>query len=162
MLLRFVMAVCISQPKKKCLMMKVNYVVNSILFANKYEEDEGPKRKIIPAVESNVYKLAAVGSLDRVKLLVEHPDGFDINERDELECTVLISACRCGQLKVSNYLIEMGADIEVEAYGGMRALHHAVNGCYEALVIALIEKGVDVNARDGAGNTPLHWSAARF
>jgi ankyrin repeat protein len=62
---------------------------------------------------------------------------------------------------VVNYLLEKGADIETQSFGGLRPLHHACNQSKEAIITRLLEAGANTNARDDNDNTCLHWAAAR-
>lgn len=46
-------------------------------------------------------------------------------------------------------------------YGGFYPLHHAVNNIHEDVISVLLENGAEVLLTDDAGNTALHWAAAR-
>ena len=53
---------------------------------------------------------------------------------------------------------EGGADVEATHVNGMTALHIAVIRQHIEVVRLLIASGVDVNAKDSKGWTPLHWA----
>ncbi|KAG6969759.1 hypothetical protein JG687_00003014 [Phytophthora cactorum] len=123
----------------------------------------------IPDVDTNPFKMAAVGNLQLLKTLVEPqenaegktPAPLNVNAKDPYGCTPLVWAARNGYLEVVDYLAEHGADLEVTSFGDLRPLHHAVNHSRLPIVERLIQLGVSVEPKDDAGNTPLHFAAAR-
>ncbi|TMW63452.1 hypothetical protein Poli38472_002393 [Pythium oligandrum] len=123
----------------------------------------------IPEVDTNPFKMAAVGNLQLLETLVEpvpNADGkapvpFNVNAKDVYGCTPLIWAARNGYVEVVEYLVSKGADLEITSFGGMRALHHAANHTRHNAVSRLIELGANVDVKDDAGNTPLHFAASR-
>ncbi|KAG6613556.1 ankyrin-like protein [Phytophthora cinnamomi] len=140
---------------------------------NTKQTDEGvllpPPKFEVPDVDTNPFKMAAVGNLQLLKTLVEPeenaegktPAPLNVNAKDPYGCTPLIWAARNGYLEVMDYLAAHGADLEVTSFGGLRALHHAVNHSRLPIVERLIELGVTVEPKDDAGNTPLHFAASR-
>ena len=115
-----------------------------------------------PSVLSNPWLLASHGYLLQLqKYKEEKGEEWNPNEQDEVGCTPLIFAARNGKLSTVKFLIEDGADMEAPGYGGMRALHHAVNNIEEECLTYLIEKGASCQARDKAGDTAIHWAASR-
>lgn len=124
----------------------------------------------LPDVDTNPFKMAAVGNLALLKSLVEPPEGssampLNVNATDQFGCTVLAWAARNGYVKVMDMLAAHGADVEVPGFGGLRALHHATNHSRLPVVARLLELGASVDAKDDAkddaGNTPLHFAASR-
>jgi ankyrin repeat protein len=102
------------------------------------------------------------GLLDAAKLLVEA--GADVNKPDPNGITPLLMAITNGQLPVAQFLVDRGADLKAADWYGRTPLWAAVeirnldlrssateNGVdREAalrLLTALLDKGVDVNAR---------------
>jgi len=120
----------------------------------------------LPEVDTNPFKMAAVGNLALLKSLVEPPEGsstmpLNVNATDQFGCTVLAWTARNGYLEVMEMLAAHGADLEVPGFGGLRALHHATNHSRLPVVARLLELGASVDAKDDAGNTPLHFAASR-
>ncbi len=135
-----------------------------------------------PKVDSDIWKVCAIGHVDKLKKLVapgghgasgaveekgdhDGEDGgggakakgpTDVNAKDTCNMSALSWACRNGNLEVVQVLIEAGADVESVSYGGFRPLHHASNFQRDAIVAHLVECGADVSATDEAGNTALH------
>jgi len=108
-----------------------------------------------------LHEAAALGRLERVKQLVEEmptqaktysPDGFP----------VIALAAVFGNLEVTEYLFEKGADINAVATNGTgyNALTGAVASGHTTLVSWLLANGADPNYRYGAGYSPLLTAAA--
>jgi ankyrin repeat protein len=78
------------------------------------------------------------------------PDGYSL---------LMVLTGRYSNTKLSQKLLEKGADIHLTSIFGLTFLHHAVEtGTADDLTIALlaIEKGADVNWQDDDGETPLY------
>jgi ankyrin repeat protein len=112
-----------------------------------------------PALE--LHDAAAVGNLDRVRLLVEKdpslaqafsPDGFP----------VVALAAVFGHHEILRFLFEHGADISAPATNGSgyNALTGAVAGGHTEIVKWLLEHGANPNYRYSAGYSPLLTAAA--
>ena len=123
-----------------------------------------------PSVDTDPFKLASIGNLELLQKLVcpetDETDGtdepiIDVNAIDAYGCTALLWAARAGSLPVFDFLIEQGSNIEVAGYGGMRCLHHVVNSTKEDILKRLLELDADVHAVDDAGNSAMHYAAAR-
>lgn len=95
------------------------------------------------------------GNLNDVKRLLK--GGANINGTSALEMRPLISAARAGNATMLKLLISKGAKLEVEARypHGARAVHAAISGERLDALCVLLEAGVDYDARDGDGQTPL-------
>jgi uncharacterized protein len=59
------------------------------------------------------------------------------------------------------FLLQTGADPTVRDSRGRGILHRIddVDQLPDSLLSTLLQKGVDINLRDGSGDTPLHWAA---
>ena len=112
-------------------------------------------------VPLELHEAAALGQLERVKLLVEYepsqakgysPDGFP----------VIALAAVFGQLEVAEYLFAKGADVNAVATNGTgyNALTGAVASGHTAIVAWLLANGADPNYRYAAGYSPLLTAAA--
>ncbi|MGL9779332.1 MAG: ankyrin repeat domain-containing protein [Wolbachia sp.] len=98
-----------------------------------------------------VFKAATVGKWGTVKHAVEKGE-FDINSRDKNGCTFLIYAVLTGGLKVVEYLVEKGIEINAAANDGLTALHVAAN---PKTLKYLVENGANINATTNYDATPL-------
>jgi ankyrin repeat protein len=73
--------------------------------------------------------------------------------------TSLIAAVRAGNRREIERQIAASPEVvKGKDEGGSTPLHHAAGYGPLANVLLLIEKGADVNAKNGRGSTPLHWS----
>jgi len=111
----------------------------------------------------NVFEASATGDLKRVRELVESdrslanaisPDGF----------SPLGLAAFFKRRELVRYLLARGADVApASRQGGFTALHSAVatdtGACDGEIVLMLLERGADPNARSQSGGTPLHTAA---
>lgn len=112
--------------------------------------------------------------VDRFKLLMnEHPD---LKATDSHGMTALHHACALGAVEMVTILLKEGADIYGTSNDGKNALHHAVSIaplcftpqpseggltiCPLTVPQMLASAGVNINAFDKNGNTPLHIAAS--
>jgi len=121
---------------------------------------KGVEKDQRPVIESNPWKLASIGDVAGLKLLVE-AGKVDIDAKDEYGTPAIVWAARNGYVEAMLYCIEMGASIESEGFGGMRPLHHACNQLEHPVLVELLSREADVNSADDHGNRPLHFAAER-
>jgi ankyrin repeat protein len=81
-----------------------------------------------------------------------------INAPREGGMTPLARAAHAGWLRVARFLLDQGAAIDRASQNGT-PLHHATAAGHKAMVELLLERGADVNAKDGSGGTALHTAA---
>jgi uncharacterized protein len=84
--------------------------------------------------------------------------GIDPNIRDDKDgekSTVLMIAAFAGHLKVTELLLNRGADVEAKTPHGRTALMWAALGAHTDVTSALLAKGADVNAVDDNNATAL-------
>ena len=124
-------------------------------------------RALLPAVpimaDQNLLQLAAEGDLKGLNAYVNA--GGDVNHKNSMGINAVIAtAFAKGDLTpvdaVLKELLRLGADPEHAVTlprnaPSMRALHFACAGGRTELVVTLVDAGVDVNATDGMGQTPL-------
>ncbi|MEI6885750.1 MAG: ankyrin repeat domain-containing protein [Bacteroidota bacterium] len=92
--------------------------------------------------------------ISSIEFLLEN--GTNINERIPTEnFTMLQLACLSGSPEIARFLIDKGADVNLEENNGFTALFWAVTGNNPELTLALLMKGADVNHKTKDGQTPL-------
>lgn len=108
----------------------------------------------------DLHEAAALGVSPRVRgLLVEDPASVKSYSADGW--TALHLAAFSGHADAVSILLDAGADTEARAHNRQdnTPLHAATAGLKNAVVIRLVARGADVNARNGQGQTPLHLAA---
>ena len=87
------------------------------------------------------------GQGDLTKVRAEIDSGKDVNSKDAAGQTALMYASEMGQLEVVKYLVESGADVNVQStYDGKSALIWASINDQIAVMEYLLKHGADVNA----------------
>ncbi|XDD51168.1 ankyrin repeat domain-containing protein [Leptospira sp. WS92.C1] len=94
-----------------------------------------------------------------VKFLLEK--GADINLKDEKDWTAVLHQTSYGttNLEVIESLVAKGAAIQVQGKDGVTPLMLACKNDNTQLIDFYIQKGLDVNAKDGTGKTVLMYAA---
>ena len=77
--------------------------------------------------------------------------------RIDHNCTTAVHLTR--DLHHMRWMLENGADVEVEDVEGQRPIHYAVSDGPVELVELLIQHGANIDAADINGNRPLHYAA---
>ncbi|MCE9507445.1 MAG: ankyrin repeat domain-containing protein [Alphaproteobacteria bacterium] len=104
---------------------------------------------------------ASNGHVNTVRLLIDK--GAKTSARDSEGRTLLITAIRQGERKVTEMLLEQrdfDLDIKAKTNSDVTALHQAAERGWDNIVLALLEKGADIHAKMDTGKTPLHWAAS--
>lgn len=92
------------------------------------------------------------------KLLLERISlhGVDVNQKDEYGNNALFWAIKVGSTYNANLLISFGSKLMVNSH--QHALFHAIESQQHAMVVLLLEKGLDVNMTDESGKTLLMYA----
>ena len=89
-------------------------------------------------------------------------DGVDIISVRNIERqTLLHKAAGYGRNSLLTYLIERGADVNVQDREGQAPLHYASNHAHRTIAKKLVETGANVNLLDYKGWSPLRFALAR-
>jgi ankyrin repeat protein len=134
----------------------------AILMAAYYRTNKIKELLINNGAELNIFEASAIGNTTRVKELLNHsPELIQSFSADGF--TLLGLASHFGNEGTVKLLLEYGADVNARSKDGNlnnMALHAAIAGNYEHIVMTLIRSGADINARcEGKwrpGFTPLH------
>ena len=114
--------------------------------------------------EPNIFLAAASGKLSSLQYLIEQ-EKVDIDQTTPIkyqkeniprESTILHVAAQFGHFKIVQYLIEKGANIEVQNEFHYSPLHFACLKGSLSIVQYLIEKGANIEAKGEDQRTPLH------
>ena len=100
-----------------------------------------------------LHEAAAAGNTDQINALLAK--GANVNEKNRLGGTPLLTALLTNQFGVAELLIAKGADANARDNRSETALGVAVKAGQKALVEQLVAKGADVNAMAGAGDNAL-------
>jgi ankyrin repeat protein len=122
--------------------------------------------------------IEAIGENDPPEVCRLLRAGADIEAKDNiLGVTPLIVASKKGHVQVLKELLEHGADIDAESFGGRTALHFACKCVHLAVVNELLSlnacngttttildkrkslAGANIEAKDMYGDTPLHLAS---
>ncbi|MCC9601895.1 ankyrin repeat domain-containing protein [Stieleria sp. JC731] len=93
-----------------------------------------------------------------VKTLLQK--GASVDPANEYGITPLAIACRFGDLKSAEALIDAGANVKHRLAGDESLLMHACRTGNSQLVEKLIKNGADVNHKQRDGQTSLMWASA--
>jgi ankyrin repeat protein len=97
------------------------------------------------------------GDINAVKDLLSK--GADVNEKDFLGETALMTAASKGHTGVAKLLIEKGANVNEKGKFGDTALMFAALNGHTEIAKLLVEKGANVNEKTGNGHTALMSAA---
>lgn len=107
--------------------------------------------------------MAYAGNLEKLKTATNLSDF--INIPSETGHTLLISACRSGQIEVAEWLLHQGADPNKTNKIGTTPLMYAKTAAFGSgktnIMDALLEAGADINAIDKNGFTALDYTRIR-
>jgi ankyrin repeat protein len=111
--------------------------------------------------EKPIHRAAHEGDLKEVKEIIDRNPN-QINVQDSLRFTPLQLASGKGHIEIVEFLLNHGADIELENIHGetplMLAARYARYGQYETIK-TLLEHGAKVNHKGKYGGTALHMAA---
>lgn len=105
---------------------------------------------------NDLMKAAAKDEVQRVEELLSR--GADIEAGDLIGATALCSAAESGALRSFKQLLEKGANPKVVTSWKATLLHAAAAGGNTEIISILVNKGMELNARDLGGHTALTWA----
>ena len=105
--------------------------------------------------QQSILDLAVDVSDLMVDILIEY--GVDLDATDSKGHTALLKAARKGRAEIVMMLIGRGANIHVRDIAGQSLLHH-LRSSSDSIMWRLLRLGVDVNAIDEDGATPLDFA----
>src|SRR5262249_23205210 len=137
---------------------------NSAILLSKYHYHQPIADLLLAAgPRLSLFESAALGLTDQVRTwLAGNPGAQHAFSHDGF--TALHLAAFFGHLDATKILLEHGSKVSEPARNqtfaqAVTPLHSALGGRSTAAAQLLVDHGADLNARDGAGNTPLHSAA---
>ena len=134
--------------------------LSAVLLAAYYQQPDIAKLIVEHGATLNLFEAASVGQLATVKaILGEHPDQINTYAPDGFFPLAL--AAFFGHADIVKFLLDQGADVQQAATNAQRvnALHAASANRHLNICRMLIDKGIDVNAKQEGGFTPLQEAA---
>jgi uncharacterized protein len=126
-----------------------------------YLRERGARSEVMTQQGFNTLtEAASSGDGDEVRAALDN--GFAIDGQTKDGQTALMVAARASRQDIVHFLLSKNADSALKTIGGLTALHMATYQEREepAIIRLLITNGVDRNAKDNDGDTPLHLAAA--
>src|SRR4030043_1674919 len=105
----------------------------------------------------DIYTASYNGDLETIKRLIEENPEL-VNSRNSLGRFPLEMAAQTGQIDIIKFLLENGADVNLNRVGATALHMAALYGGKTELIALLLEAGADINARTNNGETPLHYA----
>lgn len=126
--------------------------------------DNGADDTIQSTTQSTPFHTAAAcGSVDCMEVILRHSDKPEVkvNELDRQRSSALHKCAFDGDVRVSRWLVDHGASIDVADATDATPLLIAVKMGQTEVVEFLLSKGADCNRQDRQGNSGLHYCAVR-
>lgn len=125
-------------------------------FFSRKKESSKTENEIV-SLNAQFTEAVAHEKIEEAKSVLKQ--GAEIDHINSMGITALQYACNQNSKEMITLLIDQGADLFViDKESGFTLLHTAASKGYLWLVKLLLEKGLNVNARDKDGNGPL-WRA---
>lgn len=97
---------------------------------------------------------AGMGDIKGIKSLLAQ--GFEVNQQDAFGATPLLIAVVSGKMETVNFLLERGADPQINAKDGYTLMHGAAFSGMKEMVRLALSFGLEINPRYGLeGITPV-------
>ena len=133
----------------------VSSILNETVPAD--SEDFDSKAEYKDKDGQELHAAAKTGCIEIIKLLLSQ--GFDIDSRDLIGYTPLMSTACYGQQGAFQMLIQKGADPSLKDNWGYSLLHKAAEGGNTSIINELLSLGLGIDSRRNNGVTPLMTAA---
>lgn len=124
--------------------------------AKQHAREELVTRGITDYSQVRFVQAVSEGNTEIVSLFIKA--GMNPNTRDDMGCTVLVTALRANNVAPLNVLIEQRADVNAKCTDGTTPLIHAAKSGKLVAVQILLDASADPNATDEDGLTALNYT----
>ncbi|UKS27307.1 ankyrin repeat domain-containing protein [Paenibacillus sp. HWE-109] len=118
-------------------------------------------------MNNNIFTAAAVGDIEYIVSSISK--GMNINNVSETGWTLLMYAVENERKEVVEFLLNHGADVNFQSFGGWTPLHQAVDASIDGtiqtggkqgeepvdMIEYLLDNGADVDIKDSRGLSPI-------
>ena len=87
---------------------------------------ESQTKRILILLKEQTY------DLKQIKELIKN--GENVNQRDENRTTILHFACKYGDFELTSFLLEVGADKNIEDFFGIKPIDYAIQNSYKKII----------------------------
>jgi ankyrin repeat protein len=108
--------------------------------------------------KANLELFSAISSNNIISVKHALANGADINSKTKHGFTPLMIAAAGGNVEIANHLAVKEAELNSN-YKGWTSLHRAAFYSNIEIVDFLLEVGLNIDAKDHLGQTPIHWPA---
>lgn len=110
-----------------------------------------------------LHKAAQYGSIELIKKLTSDEFKININTPDNTGATLLMHACKSGNMEAVQLLLQTGANLVSKDNNGANILHYAAISKNSSIMQALLahEIKINIHEQDNVGKTPLFLAAEK-
>lgn len=105
-----------------------------------------------------IFDVIKSGDFSEVQSMIEKDTSL-IRLKDTGGCTPLHRSVMEGSIRIAEYILSSGSDINAKDNRGFTPLHYACNYDFENIAVLLIERSAEINLKENRGLTPVFLAA---